>query len=798
MSTAGAGNEIAGLRAFLRSRCGSVKAAFSAIDTHDVGQVTSDDFIKGVRGLGYSEDASSIFGALDTRNTGLINLKSFVQGMGERLTDSSEGAGPLFGRSASEGGEGGTWKSARIARNSSDNVLTAKPGSIPRAPVKEASSVTSQQQPMLSVGSVLRSSSALRAASTDHGEITPCNSPSMSRPHHMVAGADLLYSRMSRVEEQVAAEQRLRYETEQRITQQLQQLVGVSISEQLDVLRQQVVEERMQRQVDVTAIKASLETMRLSRPYQLEESIKAEVERSVESAKMSLEQTCSVVRDKDVDAGPQEALQKLKELEENMEARFMLLEAPDKEMSCTSPSRSPKSPGRQGLRLERQVNTLQRNLDTLQEQVDELGCKIQESAAANSAFDFEKVSSFVREKLDCLRIEWKTVLDEERERASLRSQALAGALTEELESSVLKQVIAEARTEARASVGAELDKRMQDIHLAASGKGSENMQIAVEKLARDIEALRNLGFQQSFSGQDICDRLKILEDAQRGTTKLSGNVDQCLAVGEAAKQAVEQFCIEKFAEPLQKDIKAHAEQLEQVQRRMGCVEESLQIKLQALVNKLDSKCLEGLVPVLENLGSVLKERPRSTMQESSAPSVPSWCSPSSSSVSGHSDRASRLSDTARREASCEKSITMGMDMLLQENLRLREADLKHREHQLQHRERAVREARSTSPTKAPSVNAPLNPQGQRLAVRGSISTAGARPPMQAASPGMRTRTIGTPHHPPAAMQHTAPANSSGHVLPLGHRSRALSPPGMVTPSPASAMRASTPGLPSHR
>lgn len=58
---------------------------------------------------------------------------------------------------------------------------------------------------------------------------------------------------MARMEEQLAAEQRLRCETEQRLTQHLNSLVGVSISEQLDVLRQQLVEERMQRQAGMAS-----------------------------------------------------------------------------------------------------------------------------------------------------------------------------------------------------------------------------------------------------------------------------------------------------------------------------------------------------------------------------------------------------------------------------------------------------------------------------------------------------------------------------------------------------------------
>ncbi|CAJ1355583.1 unnamed protein product [Effrenium voratum] len=142
-----------------------------------------------------------------------------------------------------------------------------------------------------------------------------------------VAGADLLYARISRVEEQVAAEQRLRCETEQRLTQHLNSLVGVSISEQLDVLRQQLVEERMQRQVDITSVRASLETVRSlalrSVQENLEECVKSEVDKSIgEVRMMTLEQTACINGSKSP-----ELRQKLDELSKSTEIRLAELEA---------------------------------------------------------------------------------------------------------------------------------------------------------------------------------------------------------------------------------------------------------------------------------------------------------------------------------------------------------------------------------------------------------------------------------------------------------------------------------------
>ncbi|CAJ1371257.1 unnamed protein product [Effrenium voratum] len=292
------GNEMAGLRAFLRSRCGSLKAAFGELDSHDVGQLTSDDFVKGLLRLGYAEDASAMFRSIDGAKSGLVTMKSFLNCLGDRMveaidTDRQHSMVKPLTRSASDD----VWKSARIPKSSSPNLLTSH-----------------------AVGGVLKSGSALRSSTPDDIGLTPTS------PHMPVAGADLLYARISRVEEQVAAEQRLRCETEQRLTQHLNSLVGVSISEQLDVLRQQLVEERMQRQVDITSVRASLETVRSlalrSVQENLEECVKSEVDKSIGEVRMTLEQTACINGSKSP-----ELRQKLEQLSNSTENRLAELEA---------------------------------------------------------------------------------------------------------------------------------------------------------------------------------------------------------------------------------------------------------------------------------------------------------------------------------------------------------------------------------------------------------------------------------------------------------------------------------------
>eukprot|EP00931_Biecheleriopsis_adriatica_P099767 TRINITY_DN7448_c0_g1_i1.p1 TRINITY_DN7448_c0_g1~~TRINITY_DN7448_c0_g1_i1.p1 ORF type:complete len:838 (-),score=232.33 TRINITY_DN7448_c0_g1_i1:76-2589(-) len=683
--------ELAGLRAFLRSRCGSIKAAFSALDAHDIGQVTSDDFIVGLQRLGYQEDAASAFLALDTARAGLVTLKTFMQGLGERGAEASEDV----------------WRSARIVKNSSDKEL--KPHS-------------------QDVGSALKSSSALRNSSIDlEGSGAGCASPSISRPHVPVAGADLLYARMSRVEEQLAAEQRHRSETEQRLTQHLNSLVGVSISEQLDVLRQQLIEERMQRQVDISALRASIDSSRLlglrSLQEDFEQYVKVEVDKSVSDARVKLEDTCRVKRTENASADLE---QKLQDLSETVGARIGELEASVKDVTGGT---SPKSPGRLGLRLERQIHVLQRNAESLEERMDHLASSMEAQAkqalqlkedvlaalpdlnAAGSGADWEKVCNFVCVKTGDLRTEWNAALEEERSRSCERAQALCRALTQEFEQSIVSQAVAEARTEARAAVTSEVDTRFKDVDM---GRGSvsvnEAVQRAVEKLAQDIEALRSLGCSEKVARaqEDLFDRVKSLEAAQQETGK---------------------------------ENPASVQALESLQQRVQGIEENMLTKLQAIVNKLDSKCLESLLPVLEGIGAAFKDKPRIVGFDKSSPQNGSgFCSANStSSGSGtpqaakvhrqssanlhevhrqssanlhevHRQSSANLHEVHRQSSanlhevqlqvqpqlsSLERASTNAADFtevqgLLQENLRLREAEVSLREANLALRERAAK------------------------------------------------------------------------------------------------------------
>ncbi|CAK9080762.1 Hypothetical protein SCF082_LOCUS38478 [Durusdinium trenchii] len=691
------GNEMAGLRAFLRSRCGSLKAAFAELDRHDVGHLTSDDFIQGLQRLGYTEDAAGLFRSIDGAKSGLLTMKSFMSCLGDRVFDAeAERPGTPAGaacrplaRSSSED----AWKSARIPKTptSSPNLLTSSP-----------------------VGGALKSGSALRSSTPE----------SLSMPHMPVAGADLLYARMSRVEEQVAAEQRLRCETEQRLTQHLNSLVGVSISEQLDVLREQLVEERMQRQVDITALRSTLETVRSmalrSVQENLEECVKSEVDKSMGELRLSFEEN-------NLKKSPE--IEKLDQLSRSVEGRLSELERSTRSAVIVDPlerrggveERHVEELQKSNRAFEERLDLLSSNMDLLtsnvelqakqslqlKEDVSALQCadiKVHENGESTS---FEKVQEYVREKMDRLRVEWSGTLEEERARTTERSSALTKALTQEFERSIVAQAVAEARTEARAAVS----------------DANPGLQQAVRQLAQDIEALWQ---------------------------KLQGKAQGGLA---DATRAAEKLCQEKMA-VTDTALKTQAEALEHLQQKLNVVEESVRIKLQALINKLDSKCIEGLVPVLADLGSALVgSRPKMLSVEKMETS--GWCSHSTSSGESRAKRggvtpAAPPPTVIRQSSMRSLEESQQIDALVQENLRLREGELRLREQNLEIRERQLRmqeEASSIVPgfvRGTGSARSQSPPTGKAAGPGPAGSVNPADPPM----PGRGPPRASVPRHAP--------------------------------------------------
>lgn len=202
LSDAGQVEVLNRLHSFLRSRCGSLKAAFVALDSSDQGHLTRSDFERGLWTLGFQENPSVIFSALDASKSGEIDLRTFMRGV--QCEDSRETSSPVL-----------KTRALLPPRCPSDGQMLP-PTLLSRPPSQQLATPASKD------------SSAERPPS--------------------------LEARVVQLEEQLSSEKSQRLQLELRLTQYLHK----AISEEFDGLRRQLAEEQNQRQ----ALRSELQTLR--------------------------------------------------------------------------------------------------------------------------------------------------------------------------------------------------------------------------------------------------------------------------------------------------------------------------------------------------------------------------------------------------------------------------------------------------------------------------------------------------------------------------------------------------------
>lgn len=215
------------LCSFLRGRCGSIKAAYAALDRHNQGQVSHEDFEHGLRELGFIEDASSVFQALDTAGTGQVSFQMFASGI---LADC---VGTLEERSLS------------TALPRSNHAQT---------PLRSAG--TPRCRPTLLPKPPTPGGAYLLQVNKSEGQ-TPKNIH-MSHPgsaaNSSIKISSSLEARVLHLEDQVSFEQSQRLETELRLTQYLH----TAIAEEFDAFKKHLDVEQGHR----LALKTELQALR--------------------------------------------------------------------------------------------------------------------------------------------------------------------------------------------------------------------------------------------------------------------------------------------------------------------------------------------------------------------------------------------------------------------------------------------------------------------------------------------------------------------------------------------------------
>jgi len=199
------------LRFFLRSRCGSLKAAFSALDASDHGRLTQQDFDAGLKKLGFTEDARPVFTSLQEASaSGEITLKTFVSCIMGSDVDETMARVPAPA----------TWSATPRCHSDSNLPPTLLP------------------KPSLQGGLSMPVKAGSRASLQGLSDNVHKN----------------LDARIKHLEDQLVMEQSQRLETELRLTE----YVHRAISEEFDVLKRELRQEQAERR----AMKAELQDLR--------------------------------------------------------------------------------------------------------------------------------------------------------------------------------------------------------------------------------------------------------------------------------------------------------------------------------------------------------------------------------------------------------------------------------------------------------------------------------------------------------------------------------------------------------
>jgi len=295
-------SEIAALHAFLRTRCGSPQAAFYALDVHSLDQLTSDDFVKGLKRLGYTGDATTAFQAIDVQCSGLLSQTTFEDSFGKSCSlHRSSGSTSLLSSlsvDVDDGEFGASIKSKkasvcdswRSALSPSRQVSSSETCLQPRSSACNRSQARSLQHSLSSSG--LNSLSSVGDDADRH--LARHDSRRSLNCEDSIARADL-YARLGRLEEQLTSDLQAKTELQTRVVALESQLAAsaseASVASQIESVKQQLSSERQSRQVDFTSLRANVEAARnWQTSGEAEALIRREAERVMSEMRARLEE----------------------------------------------------------------------------------------------------------------------------------------------------------------------------------------------------------------------------------------------------------------------------------------------------------------------------------------------------------------------------------------------------------------------------------------------------------------------------------------------------------------------------
>eukprot|EP00401_Gymnodinium_catenatum_P002728 CAMPEP_0117464634 /NCGR_PEP_ID=MMETSP0784-20121206/4204_1 /TAXON_ID=39447 /ORGANISM="" /LENGTH=971 /DNA_ID=CAMNT_0005258503 /DNA_START=27 /DNA_END=2939 /DNA_ORIENTATION=- len=460
-SDAGAANicsEVVGLRAFLRSRCGSLQAAFYALDVHSVGQLTSDDFVKGLKRLGYAADAAAVFHTMNEGGNGLLSQLAFIDNLGGDANCSSDVGVNHVAEIAPRdslgrfGAERETMLVVSASRNSNQNTTSQSPerGKAVKSPSAFGASGVAAWKNALSPSRAPWEGQLLQSGGAKHsrnyklavpliadsgfkraGSADGARAPERSTvPEDAIARADL-YARFGRVEEQLQGEAKLQQEVRTRLMAvegQLNKLATETCtSQQLEGMRQQLADERKHWWAELQALRADMEASarNLGRGEEVEALVRHELSSALAEVRPQVEGALKTV----VSTRMDEVSRTLAELRPQMERALETfinsrLAAFENLAAAKAESSSPMD------RKEHDPETLWRNVETMQGKLEGLEHAIasveQLATSANERGAPPNVEALLDGRIAAFRAEIKSefgALEEKRWSGCARAEA---------------------------------------------------------------------------------------------------------------------------------------------------------------------------------------------------------------------------------------------------------------------------------------------------------------------------------------------------------------------------------------
>lgn len=624
--------------AFLRRRCGTLEDAFSALDSKNVGAITLESFARSMEQLGYDSplaETTRVFQAMDPGSTGSVGLQTFLVVLTEdaeeprryrgALTSGPDSGGGLAARSTDGKDIELAGKVAQLEARLEGEVAKVREfcerASVRHAELLEGRCLDVERETMRKVEQLEAKCLDIERVNVRHAELLEAKYIDAERANSRQA--ELLETKYMNLE--------------------------LAVARQAELLETQDVEQAIARKCEQLELKCRQWVIDANEP------LEATAEACITGMKS--------VSD--------EFKHKVEAIQQHIELRLRDAElvAQQHELEIRTVA----------AKLDSNTSTDRGDLLSVQREVKD---------------SLDLMRSSVEGTMQAFRGEMRAAIEQERTSGTERTRALARALSEEFERSILAQAIACARSEAMTMASGvfakeieiwhkEKESSLRNVHSELVGNIHCELAQLAERLSLTEDRMKSLAVPELQAAP-------LLYPEEEEASKFADDVRRANAAAEARVRAevTLEARIRADAKEAELKIRAAKEAESRLRKHVAAPSEKgsdkgsmgergseadaggsdkplvhmgpggqarLEHTLQAIIEKLDSQCIDGLAPDLKELNSLLRtdkkiEAGALMNSTSSAPSMRG--APRDTSTGRHSDATS---STAVRRGSPDSS-----------------------------------------------------------------------------------------------------------------------------------------------